>query len=248
MRKMILPAVVALLLCLSLTLCVQAASAAIFDEADLLTDSEEMALSETLEAISEKYETQIAVATVASADGKDPDDLTREFYRSRNLGYGENSDGVLLLICMDPRQYRILSMGSAEAAIDSGEISAIGDEIQPDLSAGSYMAAMETYARLSGKYLDGQINGYPFRFLKNLMISLAVGLIVGLITALVLKGQLKTVRKQNQADVYVRQGSMNLTVCNDLFLYRNVTRIKKPSNNSSSSGSRSSGNIGGGRF
>jgi uncharacterized membrane protein YgcG len=84
------------------------------------------------------------------------------------------------------------------------------------------------------------------RLCQNLLICLVIGIIAGVVVAFILKGQLKTVRKQNQANVYVKPGSMQVTVHNDFFLYRDVTRTKKQS--SSSSGSGSSRSTGGGSF
>ena len=83
---------------------------------------------------------------------------------------------------------------------------------------------------------------------SNLGIALVIGLVVGLIVALSLKGQLKSVHKQYRADGYVRQGSMGLTVCKDLYLYRNVTRTPRQTNNSSGHRSGGSRNVGGGSF
>ena len=77
------------------------------------------------------------------------------------------------------------------------------------------------------------------------MIPLALMAVVGLIVALVLKGQLKSVRKQNQANTYVKPGSMRLTISRDIFLYSHVSRTRK-ANNSSSGGGRSSGGRSGG--
>ena len=96
------------------------------------------------------------------------------------------------------------------------------------------------------KDLDGYLNGFPFNFGETFVICLIIGAIAGIITVLVLKGQLKTVRQQNQANVYVKPGSMQITVHRDLFLYREVSRVKKESNNSSKSGSSRS--TGGGSF
>ena len=78
------------------------------------------------------------------------------------------------------------------------------------------------------------------------MISLGIGAIAGVIVALVLKGQLKSVRKQEQANVYVKADSMVITHQDALFMYRNVQRTEKSS--SKSSGSGSSRNVGGGSF
>lgn len=122
----------------------------------------------------------------------------------------------------------------------------IGDAIVSNLFDGDYVAAFDEFVDQCGYYLDGHLNGFPFNLGKKLLIALVIGAIVGVIIAFVLKGQLKSVRKQNQANVYVNAGSMQITQRSDLFLYRNVTRTKKES--SSSSGSGSSRNSGGGSF
>lgn len=218
----------------------------VFDEADLLNDSEELALEEKLADLSNKHNAQIVVCTIESMDGGDIDEFLEYIYDYMEFGYGENRDGVLLLVCMDPREYRILSNGFAGEAIDSGDIDSIGDVIVSDLSDGNYAAAFDAFADQCGYYLDGYINGFPFNFGKNLLICLVIGIVAGAVVAFVLKGQLKTVRKQNQANVYVKPGSMQVTVRNDFFLYREVSKTKKES--SSSSGSGSSRSTGGGSF
>ena len=80
---------------------------------------------------------------------------------------------------------------------------------------------------------------FPLAYKQSLLVSIVVyliiGIIAGLIVALVLKGQLKSVRKQNEANVYVKPGSMQMTVQNDFFLYRTVDRRQKSSNSSSGS-------------
>lgn len=218
----------------------------VFDEAALLNDSEELALEEKLADLSSKHDAQIVVCTIESMDGGDIDEFLNYLYDEMGFGYGENHDGVLMLVCMDPREYRILSNGFAGEAIDSGDIDSIGDVIVSDLSDGNYAAAFDKFADQCDYYLDGFINGFPFNFGKNLVICLIIGIAAGLIVAFVLKGQLKTVRKQNQANVYVKPGSMQVTVHNDFFLYRDVTRTKKESSSSSSGGSSRS--TGGGSF
>lgn len=218
----------------------------VFDEADLLTDAQEAQLEEMLMNIGHTYSAQLVVCTIASMDGGDIDLFDDYLYDTMGFGYGENHDGVMLLVCMDPREYRILSNGFAGVAIDSGDIDRIADAIVSDLSDGNYAEAFETFAQRCEYYLDGYQNGFPFQTGKNLVICLVIGIVAGLVVAFILKGQLKTVRKQDQANVYVKPGSMQITVRNDFFLYRDVTRSKKSS--SSSSGSGSSRSSGGGSF
>ena len=208
----------------------------LYDEADLLTDSEEAALMGKLAAVSTGYEAQIVVVTIASMDGGNIDTYVDYVYDSMGFGYGENYDGVLLLVCLDPREYRILSNGFAGVAIDPDDISKISDEIVGDLSDGDYAGAFNQFVDECAYYLDGHINGFPFNAGKSLAISLIVGVVIGLIVAFVLKGQLKSVHSQSRAQEYVKTGSMHVNLSNDMFLYRTVTRTKEQSSSSSGSG------------
>ena len=95
-----------LALCLSLAISASATAAAgiVMDDADLLSQAEEQALTQKLTEVGTAYNAQIIVATVASADGQDPDYMVNDLYDSMGFGYGELRDGVLLLVCMDPRE------------------------------------------------------------------------------------------------------------------------------------------------
>ena len=240
-------ATLTLLLCFSLSLTVFAQGSFLFDEGNLLSADEEAPLEQKLADLSEAHEAQILVYTAATTEGGNIDRYLNALYDGKGFGYGQNHDGVLLLVCMDIREYRILSNGYAADAIGSREINAIGEAITSDLSNGDYAAAFTEFADQTAYYLDGYRNGFPFNFSKNLLIALVVGILVGLITAFVLKGQLKSVYKQNQANVYVRSGSMQVTDSREFFLYRDVQRVKKESSSSGSS-SGSSRNTGGGKF
>ena len=210
----------------------------LLDEADLLTDTEESELIQKLTDISHARDAQIVVVTLASMDGGDIDEFVDYLYDSMGFGYGENHDGVLLLVCMDPREYRIVSNGYAGVAIGPDQIDTLCDVVEFYLSEGSYATAFTLFANECEGYLEYHQAGSPFNVGKNLAISLVIGIIAGLIVAFVMKGQLKSVRKQDSARVYVKQGSMRLDYKRDIFLYRNVTRTKKQERvESSSSGS-----------
>ena len=249
MTRKIICLFLCLLLCVAIAVPAFAAENTdfLYDEADLLTASEESSLIKKLASVSTKYEAQIIVVTIASMDGGDIDDFADYLYDTLGFGYGENHDGVLILVCMDPREYRILSNGFAGVAIDSDDISKISDEIVSNLSDGDYAGAFDEFADECAYYLDGHINGFPFNAGKSLAISLIVGVVIGLIVVFVLKGQLKSVRSQSRAQEYVKDGSMRVNLSNDMFLYRNVTRTKKQSSSSSSSGGTAR-STGGGSF
>jgi len=235
--------------CMSL-ICSATTSEFVSDGADLLTNAEERKLAESLSDLSEKYGAQIAVVTVQKTDGSSVDSYVEKIYDVGTYGMGEDKAGVLLLVCMNPREYRILSNGFAADAITMEYIDNISDTIVSYLSDGDYSKAFDVFADECEYYLDGYLNGFPFEFGINLLLSLIVGLVVGLIVVSSMKAQLKSVHRQNQANAYVKAGSMNITRAGDYFMYRTVVRTAKPQNNSSSSSSRSgsSRNVGGGRF
>ena len=52
-----------------------------------------------------------------------------------------------------------------------------------------------------------------------------------------MRRKLKTVRKQDQAASYVRQGSMKVTRSNEYYLYSTVSKSAKPKNEDSGGGS-----------
>lgn len=247
MKRRIISLLLVVFLCAALAIPVCAQGDFVQDGADLLTEAQEAKLRQKLADISATYNAQVIVATVASADGMFMDDLVDHIYDSQSLGYGPDRDGVLLVVCMDIREYQIIGNGFASRAIDNSTIDIIGDAIVSDLSDGNYAAAFHEFADQCAYYLDGYINGFPFKTGQNLVIALIVGLVLALIVTGILKAQLKSVRQQNQADAYVKPGSMDLRIIQDLYLYRNVTRTKKESS-SSSGGSGGSRSRGGGSF
>ena len=249
MKRKLLSLLLLLALCLYFAFSVSANSLLIRDDAQLLSKSEANALHSQLQRISQQYNAEIRIVTISSANGGDIDNLLNDLYDDSGYGYGENHDGVLLLVCMNPREYRILSNGFAADAITSSYIDAIGDAIVSDLSDGNYADAFAAFAEQCQYYLDGHINGFPFDWTTNLLTALGIGLLIGIIVASVLKAQLKSVRMQAQANAYVKPGSLQITQAGDYFMYRNVVRTEKPQNQSSSGGrGGSSRNTGGGSF
>ena len=225
----------------------------VYDEANLLTSSEEDEIAEVLEDVSAAYETQLVIVTVPELDSS-IDYFAEGLYDTMGFGYGDSYDGVLLIVCMDPRECSILCNGLAANTITPDTRDQILDAVASYLADGDYAEAFLTFAEECEYYLDGSsansaASTYPdngnrerseFTFGSTLLFSMVVGIVAGLIVVAILAGQLKSVKKQNQARDYVKAGSMHLTERSDIFLYRNVSRVKRDSGSSSSgSGSRS---------
>ena len=252
MTKKILSIFLVLILCLSLPIVAYADNSGVFveDNAALINETQEIELTNRLEQISQKYSAQIMVITTDNVVGGNIDAYIENVYDSNLYGYGEDRAGVLLVVSMDLREYRILSNGFAGEAITESNIGSISNLIESHLTDADYATAFNIFADECEYYLNGYLNGFPFDFSTYLLTALIVGFVVAIIVVSVMKGKLKSVRRQNEAKNYLKDGSLQLTQSGDYFMYRNVTRTEKPQNNSSSrsSGGGGSRSIGGGSF
>ena len=247
--KKIFSIIVLLLLASLLAITASAESGSyLIDEADVLTSSEEAGLQERLDELSDAYDIKVAVMIIDSLGYKSSEYVAEQAYL-QNFGFSESDDAIMLLLSIEYGDYYILTSGEGKEVLDSIDIEHIGDSISPDYHAGAYFSLFSIFADECEYYIDGHINGFPFRFGRNLCIALVIGFVVAFIATAVMKSKLKSVRFNNRAEDYVKAGSMTLTVSRDIYLYRNITRVPKPKSNSSSSGSsgRSFGG-GGGRL
>lgn len=219
------------------------------DFADLLTDSEESALLSKLDEISERQRADIVVVTADTLGGKTPEEYADDFYDYNGYGFGEYRDGVLLLVSMEDRDWYITTIGFGITAITDAGIDYISEKFLSDLSDGEYAEAFGTYAELCDEFFTqaktgepydvGKMPKEPFNVAWSLFVALVIGIIVAVIVTGTMKGKLKTVRRQNAASSYVRNGSMNVTDSRELFLYSQVTRTERPKETSSSDGGSS---------
>ncbi len=240
----------AILLCLTLAVPAFALEVPLlFDGTGLLSSELEQEIQTRLEEFRAQYQVEIAIALVESTEGYGADWFVELYYDQNDLGCGPNRDGVLLVVAMQEREYRILSNGFAADAITMDEIDAIGDSIAEELSAGEYAEAFMKFISLCEYEIDGEINGFPFDFGMSLLVSVVIGLVAALIATGIMAAQLRSVKRRTEAGEYTVPGSVNVTHASDLFLYRTVSRRAKPQQSSGSRGGGGGGrNVGGGRF
>ena len=217
------------------------------DDAGLLTTEESTALLEKLEEISQRQQNEVAVVTVNSIDGKTAQAYADDYYDYNGYGYGENDDGILLLISMGERKWAISTYGYCHltAFTDAG-ISYISNEFQRKLSSGKYAQAFDCFADLCDQFLTQAKEGEPYdtdNLPKGsvafvwLPIDIIIGCIIAFFRAQGKKKRLKTVRKKVSARDYIVQGSLKVRTGREILLNRVVSSRDISSSDSSSSGS-----------
>ena len=220
-------------------------NARIVDNADLLTDSQETELLSYIDKVSEDKNFDLVFVTVDSLGDKTAFEYADDFFDYNGYGFGSEYDGALFLVSMEDRDWAVSTCGEGNSIFDDGVLNYIEYNCVDELSVGDYYSACYNFISISEQAIE-DYNTFPL--FSRLVISLIIGFVIAFITVSIMKGQLKSVRRQNAASVYTKAGSMNVTLSNDVFLYSHVSKRAKPKNNSSGgSHTSSSGRSHGGR-
>lgn len=245
-----------LVICLMLASLILPCSASEFenypitDAAELLTYDEFEELSEKAEKIREKYNFDVAIITEYEMETGTAEATADDYYDEFGFGAGENDDGILFYISMDPRKYHFSTHADGLRVFNDNGIDHLKENVEPYLRDDDYYGAMNEYLKICDEFLEMAANGKPYgEDDDSIIIIIALALIPLLIAWVMMKvklGKMKTAVKNDYAANYVKQGSKRLEFSRDIFLYSQITRTEKPKNTSSSSHTSSSGRTHGG--
>ncbi len=237
-------------LCLLLCVCAPAlAEGRVIDDAGLLSAQEEQELNETIAGIADAYQADVVLLLQKSIGGRDAKMYAADYYDEHGFGQGEDKDGLLFLLAMSEREYATVTTGDAVYAFSDWTLDQIHADVTPYLSRGEYAEAFRRYLRQVSDILRdfrkeeasysyyvetddyGVVHVYrrltPFaRANRALPVIAVVAFVIALIVAFSLKAQMKSVRRKNTADSYVKDGSFNLTRIQDIYLYTTTARRK----------------------
>ena len=219
------------------------ASAHVFDYAGLLTESEADALEARCQEAEDTYGCGVYIVTVDDYslyyDAGSIENFSESFFLDFELGVGEDQNGILLALSMAERDYDLCAHGAAghRAFTDYGKgvlaeryfLGAFGED--------NWYAGFERYVDGCTEFLQLDAQGEPFdqatdserlediRVLKWLAVIL-VPLLTALVVCLVMKGKMKTARRQTRADAYIPRDGVRLTRQDDVYLTTTQTRVK----------------------
>ena len=212
----------------------------VVDDAGLLTSDQVRELNALAERVSSGYGMDVAVLTVNSLGGKTARDFADDYYDSHNYHY----DGLILVLAIQDREWYISTSGSAIQAFTDYGIDQIGDLIVPYFSSGAYYEGFHAFVSEASEYMEAYKRGEPIDLPERsmssiLLVSLLLGLVAAGVSVGIMCGNMNTKRRQYDAGEYVKDGSFSLPVRQDIFLYSNVTKTRRPESNSSGKGGSS---------
>lgn len=280
MKQKLICVLLSLVLLLSVTITASAEETLwrVVDNADLLNPAEESAHEETIRLLREKYDMDVVILTVNTLNSKAPQEYADDYYDTNGYGCGEEKSGLILLISMEERDWYISTCGNAIYALTDYGIQCLGEELLSGFRL-SYDAGFRMFLNSLPEYFEAYQNGTPIdgyadysddyyhgdqeeviyyeeEFTPSVKLSVLLGLIVAAISILIMRSRMNTKRPRRSASDYMQENSFHMRQQQDLYLYSNVSKVRKEApkspNGGGSSVHRSSGGTrhggGGGKF
>lgn len=240
--------VLALLACLSVCVFAESQLWHITDDAGVLTAEQNTQLEDYAQSVSARYGVGVYIVTIPdhSVYSDSVFDTAWSIYHDYTLGEGDDRDGAILLISVEPREFATFFYGpQAEYAFDKHGQASLEDYFVDDLRADDWAGAMQHFISGCEDYLERAAQGHPVR--RNptgtLLLIAGCSMFFALMICLILKRKMKSVRAGTQANAYV-SGDLALTASHDQYTHTTETRTKIEKN--SDSGSSSHAESGGG--
>ena len=112
------------------------------DFAHVLDQGTVAQLDDICQQIEQKAHAQIAVVTINSLDGSDIDSYAVDSYKKWGIGSKATDHGVLILLAVQDRKYRIEVGYGLEPILPDGKVGGFGREAVPLLKQNNYSGAV----------------------------------------------------------------------------------------------------------
>jgi uncharacterized protein len=222
----------------------------VVDDAALLSADEESALSAEAQRLSDAYQMDVVILTAQRLGGKTPRDYAADYFDYNGYGRGPSHDGVMLMLSMEDRDWFILTTGRGINAVTDYGVDVISDDIVPSFSEGDYANGFARFLHDVDVFLKQFQTGRPYDVDKRVQLrspferatgiavylAIAAAVIAGIVLVIMILG-MKTARPKPNATEYVKDGSLNITRSQDIYLYHTQTRVRVPKESSSGGGS-----------
>ena len=224
-------------------------SSSVVDTQKLLTADEISALNQKIQRVEQKHNIRIGIEFLKNTHGQSLDDTANSLL-DKNFSGAQNG-GILLLVVMDTRKWKISTDSAMRQKIPDAQTAAIANNFVSYLSDGYYYDACNTYIDGVDKYLTYyETNGTPYDSSNEfdplaLMLAIVLAIMGGIMFRSMLIGSMSNVHTALSAMDYLKRETVKLTEKKDTYLFTNVTRRRKSKSSSSSSSGGSGGSHGG---
>ena len=238
MKKNLFSLLTALLLCLFCAVPAFAEMPLVMDTYELFKPEVTAELEQKAQDASAGHGVNVYLLTVADIGGQNVREFAKDWYRNYDLGYGEGKSGILFLIALDSRDYVTITYGGGVTAFTDYRIEQIEEDVVPKLSDGDYTDAAETFLSLCADTLDfyaeqGEpldVDNDPGSSLGVFGVVLVVGIsmLAAAIVCGILCSRMKTAVEKTEANDYMPEHGLDLTLKEDRYLRTARTQVYDP--------------------
>ncbi|MDO5738444.1 MAG: TPM domain-containing protein [Eubacteriales bacterium] len=133
----------------------------VLDDVGILTEHELQQLNEQFDAISAKYQCDVAVYVTGSLFGYTAESYADDFFDHFGYGWGEADDGILLLISTEARDWHMTTHKFATYALSDAALAAVFATIKEPLRQDEYYEAFSLFGDEVARYLKAARAGKP---------------------------------------------------------------------------------------
>lgn len=241
MYRTILVLVTAMALVIMADLPVRAAEARVFDEYGVLSETEKTELDQRISEIKARFHFDTAFLIMGNIDESwDYRRLAADFMQLNDIGYGRSRNGMCVLHQPDVRNITIVFRGEIQDAftvkIQDIILDNCTEKLKDDDTYEAYMTILDdvetglerTEAGKKIRPVDLSRMPRALEILKWILISFGAAAVPALLLTWYQRRRMITVIPQTNADAYREEEGLELQEARDMFLYRTVTRTRKP--------------------
>ena len=170
------------------------------DYAELLDDETKLYIINVNKELYSKMGSQVVVVTIPSLENSSPEEYSTELFRRFDIGEKDKNNGVLMLLALEERKFRVEVGYGLEGALPDGKIGRIQDEYiipyfnQNNWNEGikngfnaiinviteEYNVEVSANKVITSEYVSSDLDNFGIYILISLVISAIVGSILGI--------------------------------------------------------------------
>ncbi len=214
-------------------------AARLVDDADLLTDAEEAQLLTKAAELSSKHGVDIVMHTARSTGGLYSRTYADQYYYYNNYGFGENYDGILLVIFKQGSTVysRVSAEGAGAINLTDVNLDRLESRTEGYAEDGQYYKAFDWWlCQVDHMRRTGRVSRSIASWGIWTAIEAAVASIVGGIGLGSAKSKMRTPTVKTNANAYVAADGVGIRSVRDDFINTTITRRYDPVKTKSSGG------------